>query len=561
MYSEDDDGYFGYVETSHDPGYSLLFATIVFCIISYCSLPFMVALGNRLDVKNSTKQIMVDNVSERSRSRRRRRRRTLQQQQQQQVKKNTPSTNDNANNQQNAIMEEEDDDDEEGDAIFYEAENNIADDDRSFVSARSHLSCHSHRTKKRRNRAKRQMEKRHGQEEFELRMQRLVDNNEDDDLDPDFQRRDASSVMGPMDQDDVSMDDAASAVGRTPRQLQQHQQQALAMASKTKANPTMKRDVTDGDATTSTTSSSSFWDALLDLVVCDFESKRIIKLAIPFATQALSTGVLEMVTVAVIGRVLGTKEVSAFVIVRTLVDITSSFFGGFHESIATLCSQALGRRNHKLVGQYVQLSMVLYVLCYIPFIVLWWIYMPSIMLWLGFDQETADIGQEYTRVYLFLELLDGVDESIHGLLDVVDLESYSTLVGVSQEVVTFLDILLVTIFAKPSLRVVGMIELFVALIFIGINCGTIAWRGWFAPYREGLVGSWALSNRPALRIMMSTAGSLSFGYLLTDGEVCFKEYYNWRPCLHLCWLSLVNRSLFSVRLTVSSLLLICSGKS
>ena len=532
IYAEDDDGYFGYVETSHDPGYSLIFATILFCIISYCSLPFMVALGNRLDVKNSTKQIMMDDVSKRSRSRKsRRRRRKLQQ--------SPPATNDDNkinNHQQNAIMEEEKEEaDDEEDAIFYEAD--IADDDRSFVSARSHLSCHSHRTKKRRNRAKRQMEKRHGQEEFELRMQRLVDTDNDDLAeDPDFQRRgDTSSerysVMGPMDPDEVSMDDAASAVGRTPLQLQQHQQQALAMASKTKANinnnPTMmtkKRDKIDGDTTSTTaSSSSSFWDTLLDLVLCDFESKRIIKLAIPFATQAFSTGVLEMVTVAVIGRVLGTKEVSAFVIVRTLIDITSSFFGGFHESIATLCSQALGRRNHKLVGQYVQLSMILYVLCYIPFIALWWMYMPSIMLWLGFDQETADIGQEYTRVYLFLELLDGVDESIHGLLDVIDLESYSTLVGVSQEVVTFLDILLVTIFAKPSLRVVGMIELFVALIFIGINCGTIAWRGWFAPYREGLVGSWALSNRPAFRIMMSTAASLSFGYLLTDGEVCFKE--------------------------------------
>ena len=212
-------------------------------------------------------------------------------------------------------------------------------------------------------------------------------------------------------------------------------------------------------------------------------------------------------------------EVSAFVIVRTLVDITSSFFSGFHESIATLGSQALGRRNNKLVGQYVQLSMVLYVLCYIPFVVLWWIYMPSIMLWLGFDQETADIGQEYTQVYLFLELLDGVDESIHGLLDVIDLESYSTLVGVSQEIVTFLDILLVTMFAKPSLKVVGMIELLVAMIFISINVGTITWRGWFAPYGEGLVGSFALSNKQALRTMMSTASSLSFGYLLTDGEV------------------------------------------
>ena len=60
-----------------------------------------------------------------------------------------------------------------------------------------------------------------------------------------------------------------------------------------------------------------------------------------------------------------------------------------------------------------------------------------------------------------------MDESIHGLLDVIDLESYSTLVGVSQELVTFLDILCCAIFAKPSLFVIGLIDVFVALIFIG----------------------------------------------------------------------------------------------
>lgn len=73
----------------------------------------------------------------------------------------------------------------------------------------------------------------------------------------------------------------------------------------------------------------------------------------------------------------------------------------------------------------------------------------------------------WVQVYLFLELIDGVDEAIHGLLDVIDLESYSTLVGVSQEVVTFLDILCCALFAKPSLFVIGLIELFVAIIFIG----------------------------------------------------------------------------------------------
>ena len=564
VFAEDDDGYYGYVETSHDPGYSLVFATILFCIISYCSLPFLVAMGNRLDVKNS-------HVIRKRRPRKSRRQQRRSQRRQ--LKLKPP-----------CVEHDEDEEEEEDDGLFFEAEEHSADpilegrgttpggqssaaaaqmpadDDRSFVSARSNFtlggkarsvssiaSFHSHRTRKRRNRNQRQMEKRHDLEEFELRMQRYdthlaVDTNAADADNQQQQQasssqrhnhaRDSSperSVMGPIDHDEVSMDDAISAIAASPTRHELHnrhhqQQQAILMASPHKSPARAPHPSGGSSANDLLEHDQGFWDTLLDLVVCDFESKRLLKLAIPFATQAFSTGILDMITVAVIGKVLGTKEVSAFVVVRTLVDITSSFFGGFHESIATLCSQALGRHNHKLVGQYVQLSMLLYVICYIPFIILWWIYMPAIMLWLGFDQDTADIGQEYSRVYLFLELLDGVDESIHGLLDVIDLESYSTLIGVSHEFVTFLDILLVTLFAKPSLLVVGYIELFVSIIFIAINVGTIMWRGWFHPYREGLVGCWAFSNKPALKIMLSTAGSLSFGYLLTDGEVSWWGY-------------------------------------
>ena len=58
----------------------------------------------------------------------------------------------------------------------------------------------------------------------------------------------------------------------------------------------------------------------------------------------------------------------------------------------------MGRHNYKLVGQYVQLSMIFYVVCYIPFIILWWVYMPNLLLWLGFDAQTAEIGKEYTQV-------------------------------------------------------------------------------------------------------------------------------------------------------------------
>ena len=361
IFAEDDDGFLGYVETSHDPGSSLIFATVLFCIISYCSLPLMIAMSNRLDVKNQ---------------------------------QSTPRCSKQTSKKQQLDLTD--------DAVPLQADDASVVSERSAFSLASIVSLHSHRTRKRRNyRNRRTMEKRHDWEEFELRMQRYDSHCHGDypfdEVDDQTRRgqRSASperSVLGQIDQDEVSIDDAVSQAPRSPNR------RYIPIQQNTSRNPD------DASPESSVGRDSSFLDALLDLVTWDFESKRIIKLAIPFATQALSTGVLESFTVAVIGKMLGTKEVSAFVLVRTLTAITSSFFGGCHEALATLCAQAIGRHNYKLVGQYVQLSMIFYVVCYIPFIFIWWAYIPSILLWFGFDAETAQIGKEYTQVGLLLPL-------------------------------------------------------------------------------------------------------------------------------------------------------------
>jgi hypothetical protein len=156
---------------------------------------------------------------------------------------------------------------------------------------------HSHRTRKRRNhRNKRTMEKRHENEEFELRMQSYdIYDRPFDENGPKRHRAPSPerSVMGPLDQDEVSMDDAASQAAMSPIRKKIPDFSAL------KQNP--NNDMTNSDMFMN--DGGGFFDELLELVAWDFESKRIIRLAIPFATQAASTGILDSITVAVIGKV------------------------------------------------------------------------------------------------------------------------------------------------------------------------------------------------------------------------------------------------------------------
>lgn len=227
------------------------------------------------------------------------------------------------------------------------------------------------------------------------------------------------------------------------------------------------------------------------------EMKRIIKLSMPYCSQALITGVTDTLNVAVIGKLIGTREVSAYVIVNLLVELSSEFVGGFHSALATLCSQAIGGNNKPLAGTYVQIVTLMYTVFFIPFMIIWALYMDAALRWFGFDEETVQIGKQYCYILVVDLLIDGIGEAIHGLLDVAGLEYFSTLIGASEEVLAFLTLLLVALFGSPGpgLVTVGLIQFGIGMIFLVLNIFIIYWQGWFSPFQKGMFGSFALSVR------------------------------------------------------------------
>ena len=262
----------------------------------------------------------------------------------------------------------------------------------------------------------------------------------------------------------------------------------------------------------------SYFDRIIALSEWDFEMRKVVRLCLPFAIQAFFTGMLDVMTVAVIGNFLGTKEVSAYVVVGMFLSLTNEFVGGFWNAITTLCSQAVGANQNKLCGQYVQMAMLLYISFSIPCMFLWWTKIEDVVLWFGFDEETAEIGRDYARISIFSHLMMGVSETLHGLLDVIGLENYSTVMGVSEDVLDFVLVLQLAMFSSPQLYHIGMLHLGVGVLFLILNVSVIICKGWFKPYLPGLIGSFSLTNYKAVWLMCKTAFTLSVGFLLMDGE-------------------------------------------
>ena len=105
---------------------------------------------------------------------------------------------------------------------------------------------------------------------------------------------------------------------------------------------------------------SSGFERLLDIFEYDREMRRILKLSIPFSLAAFASGGFETVRVALVANFIGTEAVAAYTIVMLILGLTQEFFGGFGLASASLCAHAVGRKNYKLAGEYVQISWILY---------------------------------------------------------------------------------------------------------------------------------------------------------------------------------------------------------
>ena len=292
------------------------------------------------------------------------------------------------------------------------------------------------------------------------------------------------------------------------------------------------------------------FDSLLTIAEWDREMKRVIALAIPFSVSAVGEGVFDVVWVGLIANYIGTEAVAAYTIVDLILGLTEQFFGGLALTEASLCSQAVGCKNYKLAGQYVQISCIFYSLCMIPNILVWWFFTFDVVKLFRFDNDTASMAQGYARYYLFIQLIGGYDEAYGSLMEVTGHERWTTAIDILAQIVTTCVLVAFMLTQQITLLDVGTIQLAITVLFFGLNVIFSLWFGWMKKYTGGMFRSFALKvshshcfivgcshlffftgvltlycfllvsqNRAAVKTVIKTAIPLAFGQLLQYGEV------------------------------------------
>lgn len=259
-------------------------------------------------------------------------------------------------------------------------------------------------------------------------------------------------------------------------------------------------------------------DKILDVADWDLDSKRLCSLASWYTAQGLAETLFQIVDLAVIGYLVGVKQANAYITVRILFEFTGTLVAGFEGAIGTLVPQADGTGHDLMVGRYLQLGILFHTLFQIPGAVIWSFLAEDAILWFGFDEETAAIGQKYAYTVIIYLAVEGVNNCMLTFLDLIDRERYSTIFSfVVGAVSTFVVIVLAAIGVKDMV-VIGLAQSLTACLLVLINCRIMVKRGWLDDYWTGLVQTAGFRDRQAVRLVFATAIPLGISWLLSYGE-------------------------------------------
>lgn len=230
--------------------------------------------------------------------------------------------------------------------------------------------------------------------------------------------------------------------------------------------------------------------------------------------------------------------------VDLITGISSSFNGGWIEAVSSLGSMAYGARRYDLIGQYAQAAAFGYVLCEIPFCILWGCSMRKIILLMGFDEEVADLAQDFVWIAVEMNILEGIHgqfflhitcvegasflihgpclhpkttETVFEFLEVIEEEAYANIMGCIDSVS---GVILMAVFAPrvDRLSILGLILIINEAVFLVLNIAIPKMAGWIEPYEHGLFGKLSLNNEAVVRRLWKTALPLSVGSFLASAE-------------------------------------------
>ena len=257
------------------------------------------------------------------------------------------------------------------------------------------------------------------------------------------------------------------------------------------------------------------------LLSYDRETRKLLKLAIPYTISTIATSCFTLLGLAIVGHILGTRDLSAFIMLFYLLELSTMLVRGLIASITPIGSQAIGAEQHELTGKYIQIAILLSLLLYAPLIYVWFQYVDNVMLWFEYDSLTAAVAQRYAKVFVFSGLLEIINTAFFNLLDICGHEKFSATVDVMRGLVKTLATLGVALELRGDLWAltwVGIANVAVDTATMLVLLLHVVRDESMAEFVPGLFWNFALANFATVSSFLKAAVPLSIGHILSYSE-------------------------------------------
>ncbi|GAX09836.1 hypothetical protein FisN_11Lh186 [Fistulifera solaris] len=330
-----------------------------------------------------------------------------------------------------------------------------------------------------------------------------------------------NSIMPPLSPDVLSPEDAADAhdVGRVNR-IEDYQPQGNAVI---RWGPLRML--------------CGCFDHVLDLAETDYESRRMLELAIPASVGALADPLFRLVLIAIISHYVerGTDSMTAFVLVVLFVRLTTEEVSGAVTDVeSSLLKEAIsqgGDEGFQKAGYYVQLAIIMQIIVGAPILLVWALVIDDVVKWLVRSDSIAEIAAPYAKIIIVDYILRGTTQAFMLPFHLSGQAHFERTIDVFATLLTFVVVVAIAVTSTdtmPTLENIGWIQVIIGIAKTITKVTYAFQKGWVRQYQKGVFGRLSLMDpRKVLTFFMQVV-PLFVGSFLELGEwdvlVLFARY-------------------------------------
>lgn len=264
----------------------------------------------------------------------------------------------------------------------------------------------------------------------------------------------------------------------------------------------------DSDDSTEESSKESDEEAAIEN-----EMKEVFKLAAPWTVVSVISYSADFLLVLIISHFMGNAAMITYSNVWFIIGFFNLVSGGIYGSCYKHVNNAIADGSSHLVGEYIQISIILNTLISVPACIAAVCFMETIMAYYGYVDAVVNMSASYATVASISYILEGNLGMACTVLDIDGHAKFNAVWGLWESLGSILFSLFVIIAFEPTLLQLGIIHVVEGIIENAVYIYVVySKKGWMDAYIGGMTSPSAIQNSAALISLIKRSIPLLLDY-------------------------------------------------